>query len=263
MRYLFLILVTIATCSFASENARELKIKEIDDGVFLHTSYKTIGYGLVDSNGLVVVIENQALIIDTPWSERDTEKLLSWIFDEGFQLKGSISTHFHEDRTAGIRVLNLKSIPTYASKLTNDLLVKEGQPTATNVFDSSKFVMFNGLVEVFYPGAGHTKDNVVIWLPKKKILFGGCLVRSLEWDGLGFTGDSLVNNWANSIRKIQSEYDNIKTVVPGHGKVGSMAILTHTIALAEKSSGKSIQSTGKAPLRTSSDQLATTKRIKE
>lgn len=247
MRYLFLILVTVAACTIASENSLELEIREIDDGVFLHTSYKMIdGYGLVDSNGLVVVSGNQALIIDTPWSEDDTEKLLSWISGQGFQVKGGIFTHFHEDRTAGIRVLNLKSIPTYASKLTNDLLVKEGKPTATNIFDSAKFAMFGGLVEAFYPGAGHTEDNLVVWLPKKKMLFGGCLVRSLAWDELGFTGDALVKDWANSIRNIQSEYDMIETVVPGHGKIGGKVILSHTITLAEKSSGRSIQPTSTA-----------------
>lgn len=244
MRYLALILVTITPCALESDNSLELKIRAIGEDVFLHTSYKMIdGYGLVDSNGLVIIDGNQALIIDTPWSEEDTKKLLLWISDKGLQLKGSIFTHFHEDRTAGIQVLNLMSIPTYASRLTNDFLVKEGKPVATNVFDSSKITMLGGLVEIFYPGPGHTKDNVVVWLPEKKILFGGCLVRSLEWDELGFTGDALVNDWSSSIRKIQSEYDNIQTVVPGHGQVGSKAILSHTIAVLEKYSNKSIEPT--------------------
>jgi glyoxylase-like metal-dependent hydrolase (beta-lactamase superfamily II) len=247
MRYLLLILVTVATCTVAKENSTTLQIKQIDNGVFLHTSYKMIGeYGLVDSNGLVVVNGHQAIIIDTPWSEDDTEKLLSWIRGKGLNVEASVSTHSHEDRTAGIQALNSESIPTYTSELTNEILVREGKPTATNVFDNSEFSLFDGLVEVFYPGAGHTEDNLVVWLPENSILFGGCLVRSLEWEGLGFTGDASVNSWADSIRKIQSKYTKIETIVPGHGKVGDSSILGHTIKLAEKASDKSIQPTAKA-----------------
>jgi glyoxylase-like metal-dependent hydrolase (beta-lactamase superfamily II) len=246
MRYLLLILVAVATCTVAKENSTTLQLRQIDNGVVLHTSYKMIGeYGLVDSNGLVVVNGHQAIIIDTLWSEDDTEKLLSWIKGQGLNVEASISTHFHEDRTAGIQVLNSESIPTYTSDLTNEILIREGKPTATNVFHSSEFSLFDGLVEVFYPGAGHTEDNLVVWLPENKILFGGCLVRSLEWKGLGFTGDSNVSSWADSIRKIQSKYPKIETIVPGHGKEGDISILGHTIKLAENASDKSIQPTAK------------------
>ena len=78
------------------------------------------------------------------------------------------------------------------------------------------------------------------------VLVVGCLVRSLEWEGLGFTGDASVNSWADSIRKIQSKYTKIETIVPGHGKAGDKSILDHTIKLAEKASDKSIKPTAKA-----------------
>ncbi len=29
-------------------------------------------------------------------------------------------------------------------------------------------------LEVFYPGEGHSKDNITIWIPEYKVLFGGC-----------------------------------------------------------------------------------------
>ena len=247
MKCFLLVLVAVATCTFANESFETLQIKEIDSGVYLHTSYKMVdGYGLVDSNGLVVTNGHQAIIIDTPWSNDDTKKLLLWMSEKGFKVEAAISTHFHEDRTAGIDFLNSKSIPTYTSELTNEILLREGKPTATNVFHGSEYSIFEGLVEVIYPGAGHTKDNLVVWLPEKKILFGGCLVRSLEWQGLGNIGDAYVNNWADSIRKIKSMYTRISTVVPGHGKIGDVSILDHTIRLAEKSSNKPMQPTANA-----------------
>jgi glyoxylase-like metal-dependent hydrolase (beta-lactamase superfamily II) len=244
MRYFLLILLTVATCAFAREDSTTLQIKQIEDGVFLHTSYmKTESYGLVGSNGLVVVDGHEVIIIDTPWSESDTRELLSWVNEKGFSVKASISTHFHEDRTAGIEVLNSESVSTYTSELTNELLIREGKPTASNVLSDSEFTLSEGLVEVFYPGAGHTRDNLVVWLPKNRILVGGCLVRSLKSKGLGNTGDADINSWAESIRRIQSKYPQIETIVPGHGKVADKSALDHTINLAEKATGKSIQPT--------------------
>jgi metallo-beta-lactamase class B len=35
-------------------------------------------------------------------------------------------------------------------------------------------------LQAYYPGAGHTRDNIVVWVPQDKVLFGGCLIKSLE-----------------------------------------------------------------------------------
>lgn len=229
------ILLILLTGCVAKQSNRSLQIQEIDSGVYLHTSYKMVeGYGWVDSNGLVVVNDNQAVIVDTPWSEEDTEVLISWISAQEFRIEASISTHFHEDRTAGIGLLNALSIPTYSSELTHEFLVKKDLPTASHVFSGDSLMMQDGLIEVYYPGAGHSRDNLVVWLPEKNLLFGGCLVRPLAWQSLGFTGDANINQWANSISNIESKYPALKTIVPGHGVMGDKSILTHTKNIAIK-----------------------------
>ncbi len=235
MKYLLFVLAVVTHVPVAGGSAEPLQIQEVDSGVFMHTSYKMIdGYGLVDSNGLVVVHDDYAVIVDTPWSEADTATLMAWIEGQGFVLKASVFTHFHEDRTAGIHVLNSKSIPTYASELTNSLLAREGKPMATNTFSLPNFSLLNGTLEVFFPGEAHSKDNLIVWLPERRILFGGCLVRSMTWHDLGFIGDANVNSWADTVRSIQRKYSQINTVVPGHGEIGDSAILAHTIIQAEK-----------------------------
>ncbi len=131
-------------------------------------------------------------------------------------------------------MLNSMSIPTHSSLLTHDLLTQENKPLASQVFTGDHLVMMDGLLEVYYPGAGHTVDNLVVWLPEKKLLFGGCLVRSLEWQSLGFIGDAVISQWADSISKLQSKYNNVEMVVPGHGAVGDRSILDHTFSLAKQ-----------------------------
>ncbi|TDR19449.1 subclass B1 metallo-beta-lactamase [Marinicella litoralis] len=214
---------------------RSLQIKAIDEDVYLHTSFKIIeGYGWVGSNGLVVVINQQAVIIDTPWSEQDTAELLSWIAAQNLTVVASISTHFHDDRTAGIGLLNAKSVPTYTSLFTDEILTSKGLPTASHVFTGDHVLMFNERLEIYYPGEGHSSDNLVVWLPHNQLLFGGCLVRPLAWQSLGFTGDANVAQWADSINNIQSKFPVIDKVVPGHGEMGDAAILSHTIDLVGK-----------------------------
>ena len=228
------VLFTLPVASvFADEHVPELQIEQLEPGLYLHRSHKQVeGWGLVSSNGLVVIDDAKALIIDTPWSTSDTETLINWIEQQDLILLGSISTHWHEDRTAGIETLNGQSVPTYAYEMTNQRLRQEQLPLASNAFSSPVFKLGEGLVEAYYPGPGHTPDNIVVWLPKSKTLFGGCLVRSLESKGLGYTGDAQVAQWPKSVQNILANYPLAERVVPGHGKVGDAELLMHTYRLA-------------------------------
>lgn len=246
MKSVWVLLMILVAVPVLAQDTKPLEIREIAEGVYLHTSFKYVdGYGLVDSNGLIVLDNNQAYIIDTPWSEEDTKLLLSWITDRGDDLMASISTHSHEDRTAGIQFLNSKSVPTYTSELTYELLASEGKPLPTHFFKGNEFILGNGLIKLYYPGAGHTEDNIVAWLPRTKILFAGCLVRGHEWESLGNVTDASINSWADSIRNIKFKQYPIQMVIPGHGKLGSSDILEHTIDLAEAASNNLLQPTVK------------------
>lgn len=235
MRFLFIIFIFgIVSFVYAEDKLPELEIKKIHDVVYLHTSYKYVdGFGLVSSNGLVVIEGDKAFLIDTPWSNGDTEKLADWISEKGLELAGCVSTHSHEDRTAGIKWLNSQSVPTYVYKLTNEILKKEGKELAQQTIDKPESGLFEDNVEVFYPGGGHTIDNIVVWLPKSRILFGGCFVRSLQTLSLGYTGEAVIDQWSDSVGKVLSKYPEAKIVVPGHGKIGDIRLLEHTKKLAE------------------------------
>ena len=227
------IVAVVSFCSYAGDELPPLQIHELREGVYLHTSYQQVeGWGVVSANGLVVVENNNAFIVDTPWSENDTEALVKWIAAKQFILQGSISTHYHEDRTAGIKWLNEHAIATYATSLTNRFLQQQNKPLAQNVIQGDDAVLAEGMINVFYPGGGHTLDNVVVWLPKFNMLFGGCFIRSLDSKGLGNIADAHIDQWAGSVERVVSRFNNVQIVVPGHGEVGSAELLTHTQTLA-------------------------------
>ena len=237
---LVLLVMTLAyNHAIASGRVPAFRIEALADDVFLHTSYRDIkGYGVLDSNGLIVIDGDAAYLVDTPWSEEDTARLLAWLTQRGYELKASVSTHWHDDRTAGIGLLNSKKIPTYASRLTNRVLREKELPLATHVFDSEVFTLLEDRIELFYPGPGHSEDNIVAWLPRQKLLFGGCLLRAMGWKSAGNLSDANLGEWGNSIRRIENRYPEIHLVVPGHGEPGREQMMDHTFSIVTAASKK-------------------------
>ena len=85
--------------------------------------------------------------------------------------------------------------------------------------------------EVFYPGAGHTVDNTVVWIPEHRVLFGGCLVKEQRAVTLGNTAEADVDAWPVSLEAVARRYPTADVVVPGHGAWGDLGLVDHTSSL--------------------------------
>jgi len=233
MKYISTLLLFVPLAVFAHDKNEQLKITQLSDNVYQHISYKEVGsWGMVAASGLIVVDGINAHIIDTPWTQADTEKLVSWIKSKNLIVKSSVVTHFHADASGGISYLNNQQIKTYATSLTNKLLSQKNKEEASDDIPNDTFELVKDTIEVFYPGGGHTQDNIVVWLPKQEILFGGCFVKSMNSKHLGNMEDAIVKDWPQSIQNVLNKYPNIKIVVPGHGKLGNVSLLKHTAELA-------------------------------
>jgi len=234
IKYIILFILFIPHIVLAdNEGTKILKIKKLSDNIYQHISYKKVEpWGLIGASGLVVINGTEAHMIDTPWTTKGTEQLMEWIEAKGLTLKSAIVTHFHDDASGDIPLLNDLNITTYATTLTNKLLKSSQKEVSSDEIKSNAFEFIDGVASVYYPGAGHTEDNIVVWLPNEKILFGGCFIKSLHSKHLGYVGDANVSEWPNSIEKVINRYPDIKLVVPGHGEVGDISLLTHTQALA-------------------------------
>lgn len=239
LRMIALMFLMLPGFTFADQGDGTLEIREIAHGVYLHTSFMQLpGYGYYPSNGLLVVDGKNAYIIDTPWPGDDSQVLVQWIEASGFTLKASTTTHFHEDRSSGIQYLNTAGISTHASALTNGLLESRGNATAAHAFEGDGFWLLADRIYAYYPGAGHTRDNIVVWLPEEKILFGGCLIRGLSAKGLGNTADASLDEWAHTVQRVVDKFPDVEKVVPGHGEPGGAQLLTHTIELAARTGSR-------------------------
>ena len=234
MRMLTYFLLVLVQPSFASDH-KALEISEIVDGIYQHTSYQNIeGYGQVGSHGLILIEGKNAYLIDTPWTNQDTKTLHHWLIDRGITLISVVSTHAHQDRTGGLSYLHEQGINTLVFDKTQSILHQENKTLANSIFSSNTHQLLEGRVELFYPGAGHSIDNIVVYFTNEKLLFGGCLVRSGHWKTLGNTADAYVDEWAQSVEQIKHRYPNVSIVIPGHGKMGDQQLLDHTISLVHQ-----------------------------
>lgn len=81
-----------------------------------------------------------------------------------------------------------------------------------------------------YFGEAHTKDNIVVWIPDEEILFGGCMVKSIN-SSKGNLADANVNEWSKVVGKVKNKFTSARLVIPGHGSYGGLELLDYTIKL--------------------------------
>ncbi|ABL99385.1 subclass B1 metallo-beta-lactamase [Shewanella amazonensis] len=215
-------------------NTQALEITPLSDGLFLHQSEKEVeGFGKVSANGLIIVDGKEAFVVDTPWTDADAEALLEWTKAKDLTVKAVLATHWHEDRAGSFGVFERAGIATLSSEATQALLRQHQKTLATHTFSGDEIQYFGNKVEVFYPGAGHAMDNLVVYLPHEKLLFGGCLVREASTRFMGFYGDGSLPDWPESMSRLIAKFPEVITVVPGHGALGDKRLLEHTRGLAE------------------------------
>jgi metallo-beta-lactamase class B len=216
-------------------HAQKLEIKKLTDDFYIFTTYKEIQGKPFPSNGMYVVTEKGVLIIDSPWDATQCQPLLDSISQKhGKKVIHAIATHFHDDRTGAFNFFKEKGIKTWSTYRTYDLCVKNGEQQAALKFTDETSLDFGShTLRAFWPGEGHTQDNIVIWFEKEKILYGGCLVKSTENQTLGNIADANLTAWPETIRNLMRQCPDAKYVIPGHfGWQGNP--LQHTLDLLEE-----------------------------
>ena len=219
----------------------EINIVKISENLYLVKSFKKIiniydsnDPKLLDANAVLFIEGKDAYLIDTPWNASDMPDLMSWIEKKNLTLKKALITHSHEDRSAGISYLNKHNIPTYSSLKTKELLKRDEFALTKYTFTQEEFSFFPGRIEVYYPGPGHTEDNLTVWFPTENILMGGCILRDEHTDTLGWIGDANLKHWHHSVQNIFNRYAAAIKVIPGHGSVGTTdSVIQHTLNLTK------------------------------
>ncbi|KSU81204.1 metallo-beta-lactamase class B [Fictibacillus enclensis] len=212
-------------------------LTQIKPHVWVHTTIGEFKGVAVPSNGLLVETSKGLLLVDSSWDDPKTDELLD-VIDQHFKkpIKNAIITHWHSDRMGGIKTLKDRGIRVYTTEMTATLGMQNGYEGPDRLLDPVLTELKFGDVkaETFYPGKGHTEDNITVYFPQYKLLVGGCLIKDQKAEDLGNTADGDVQAWPASVQRVIDRYPKARTVVPGHGNVGGNSLLYHTIELLEE-----------------------------
>jgi len=216
-------------------NSSLLKIEQLTNNTFVHTSYLKIpDYGNFPCNGLVFYNNGEAIVFDTPTNDSASVELINWVQTElNCSIKAVVVNHFHDDCLGGLKTFHEAKIESYANNLTLSLAKEDGMEIPKNGFNKTlEITIGKETVINTFIGEGHSKDNIVSYISGEKVLFGGCLIKELNAKK-GYLGDANVNEWSNTVQKVKETYPDVKTIVPGHGKSGGKELLEYTIQLFE------------------------------
>lgn len=209
-----------------------LKIERITEHTYRHISYlQTEDFGNVACNGMIVMDGNEVIVLDTPVDDIVSAELINWLEGQNLKIKAVVPTHFHDDCLGGLNVFHEKNIPSYALDKTIKLAIKANVSVPKNEFAATmELGVGNKKLLLDHVGEGHTSDNIIGYFPSEKVMFGGCLIKSVG-AGKGFLGDANITEWPKTVSRIKSKYAEVATVVPGHGNPGKGELLDYTVSL--------------------------------
>jgi glyoxylase-like metal-dependent hydrolase (beta-lactamase superfamily II) len=203
----------LAFASSADLAAKEQTLEVLADGVYALTAQGDPNVGAIEGEDFVVAFEALA----TPVAARDWLARLREHTDK--PVRYLVLSHYHAVRVLGASAFDADII--VSSEATRALIEERGQqdwesefgrmprlfkepesipgltrPTLT--FTDQLTIPLGGdrgdLV-MRYCGRGHTAGDIVVWLPKTKILFAGDLVES---QAALYTGDAFHRDWSTS-----------------------------------------------------------------
>ena len=214
--------------------ATEHKFSEIAPGVYSAVAPPSLNGG---SNSAVIVNKDDVVVVDshmTPEAGRVLLQEIKTITDK--PVRFLIDTHFHYDHTDGNQAFApvadiigheytraRLSAPTYlTSGMLGNLLssqnalasqLRDLKPTPPNVTLADHLTLWRGDREIrlLYLGRGHTGGDVIVYLPKEKVLCTGDLLVN----GIANLIDGFVNEWPDTLEKLRPL--DFTDVIPGHG----------------------------------------------
>ena len=247
--------VVFAVLALAVARSQDQKVTQLAPGVFFWQGDTVIRQ---PSNCTWVVFNDYVLVIDAnfPWGAR--EILLAIQRTTNKPIRFVFNTHYHADHGFGngvfveagativsSRECRAESLSKGEADWRNQILNRAQRPNAsehdkavaeetrakgyqmehpTLIFeDRMAFDDGERRVELIHVGPGHTIGDAVAYLPKEKILVTGDLC--VNWTSGNNTGDRDADpdNWVK-VLDLLAKWE-VKTVVPGHGRLGTIEVL--------------------------------------
>ncbi|MBW1853328.1 MAG: MBL fold metallo-hydrolase [Deltaproteobacteria bacterium] len=221
--FLIVLFCIIIQCSQAEGEGRS---KEVVPGVYVISDLSFSNCGFIVTDEGVVVVDTQLI----PFFAKEMIKEIKAITDK--PIKYAINTQWHTDHVGGNEVF-FPQTRIIAHEFTRKIIAKRRKEQEEGKVDESlkqlgefKFTppditfdenmtlhMGGKVIELKFLGGGHTGGDIVVYLPKEKVIFSGDLFS--KGSGLpDYRDDSSIDKLIKSLRKMQTL--DIEKIVPGH-----------------------------------------------
>jgi glyoxylase-like metal-dependent hydrolase (beta-lactamase superfamily II) len=233
----------------------ETQIHELADGVWIIPDRRV---PLVPNIGIVVG-EERTLVVDVGMGPRNGERVLRAAREKAAGRPLVVTTtHFHPEHGFGLQVFADEAHVVYNRAQLDELRDKgapyvemfttfgpnvaaalEGvelvEPHETYEGEVHELDLGGRTVQLLNRGLAHTRGDQVVWLPEERILFTGDLVESRIFPIYPYfpPGDADVNGslWIDVLRWLEEL--GPAQVVPGHGEVRDVSVITEARAYHE------------------------------
>ncbi len=205
------------------------EVVEISDGIFAYVQLDG-SWGL--NNAGFLAGKTGVTVIDTCFTERRSRMFYDAVHSAAgdMPLRTLVNTHHHGDHTHGNYVFAPEATVIGHQKCREEVIatglttkglfpgVEWGEITVTPPFvtfeDRLNLYMDDLLVELIFVGPAHTTNDIVVWIPERKVLFAGDVVFNggMPFVIMGSVAGSLTA--LDRLRALAAE-----RIVPGHGSV--------------------------------------------
>jgi cyclase len=203
-------------------------IEEVSPGVFAYIQLDG-GWGL--NNTGFIVGSDGITAIDTCFTERRSRALRDAIRSvSGLPVSSLINTHHHGDHTHGNFVF-LGEAAIIGHDLCRKEIIESGlgtkalfpgvewgeleiAPPSATFADRMTLFVDDLTVELIYVGPAHTTNDIVAWLPERRVLYTGDVIFN---GGTPFALMGSVAGWLEALDRLRDL--GAARIVPGHGSV--------------------------------------------
>lgn len=204
------------------------RIEEVSAGVFAYVQLDG-SWGL--NNTGFIVGSDGITAIDTCFTERRSFAFRDAIRSvSGLPVRALVNTHHHGDHTHGNFVFRVEAMIVGHELCRKEVIeaglgtkalfpgvdwgeIEVAPPSVT--FDERMTLFVDELtVELIYVGPAHTTNDVIVWLPERRVLFTGDVIFN---GGTPFALMGSVAGWLEALERLRAL--GAERLVPGHGEV--------------------------------------------
>jgi len=219
-----LLLSAIPLSKIAAEESKMIVLTRLTDMIYIAEDYF-----LSKENSVVYIGSSYVTVVGATWTPETARLLAAEVAKVTPKpIKEVIDTNHDLDRVGGNSYFKSTGARIISTTLIHDLLMREGKRSVEiarqnsdypnvnivlpdTVFDGD-FSVQDGNIRGFYLGPSHKADDIFIYFPNEKVLYGGCILK----EQLGNIEGADLVEYPKTLQKLKNLHLPIGTIISGH-----------------------------------------------